>query len=275
MSGAQFLSDEWEMANNYSDFSTFELSEYGRLKKEFLAFARDHKQVNSTNPFAIVLPTDYEDIQLFGFARADMGHKPTLMTFPLSDEDAARIGHVEDLLNYFYRRELDRDIGNESHTMQNSAFGDLFDIVYADAPEEALARYDRLIDADPTGTFAAAYAGKLPVLTSEDFGALGKRIRDRAAEVLPITVDSLHWLLSEDEIGCYLTVFNNQGNNRTLEEGDHVDHAAADATTTIRTNPGVELSILYTSAPNTKLEKVVDGEYRLFLPGTDLVIFRY
>ena len=54
-----------------------------------------------------------------------------------------------------------------------------------------------------------------------------------------------------------------------------MDHAAADATTTIRTKPGVELSVLYTSSPDTKLEKVSDGEYKLFLPATDLVIFNY
>lgn len=274
MSGAQFLTDEWEMANNYRDLNTFELSEYGRLKKDFLQFARDHKQVKSHNPFAIVLPCDYEDIQLFGFSRAAVGHKPTLMSFPVSDADAARFGHVEDLLNYFYRRDMEREVGNESHTMQNSAFGDLFDIVYADAPPETLAQYDRLIDADPKGTFAAKYAGRLPVLTSEDFEAVGKQIRDRAAQVLPITVDSLHWLLSEDENGRYLTVFNNEGNDRTLAEGDHVDHAAADATTTIRTKPGVELSVLYASSPNTRLERLDDGNYSLFLPATDLVVLR-
>ena len=275
MAGAQFLSDEWESCNNFSDLNTFELSEYGQLKKDFLQFARGHKQMDIHTPLAIVLPCDYEDIQLFGFSRAAVGHKPTLMTFPVSDADATRFGHLEDLLNYFFRRDLEHEVGNESHTMQNSAFGDLFDIVYADAPEEKLAQYDRLIDADLTGSFAAKYADKLPVLTCEDFDTLGKQIRDRAAEILPITVDSLHWLLSEDESGRYLTVFNNEGNNRTLAEGDHVDHAAADATTTIRTKPGVELSVLYASSPDTKLEKVSDGEYKLFLPATDLVIFNY
>ena len=149
----------------YESTSTFELSPYGLLKKEFIEFARGHKQMDAVTPFAIVLPTDYEDIQLFSFSRAERGEPaPSYLTFPISGERAARVGRIQDLLNFIFRRDLEQEVGNESHTLQNSRFGDLFDIVYVDTPAQALSRYDCLIDADPDGAFVAKWNGTIPVL---------------------------------------------------------------------------------------------------------------
>jgi len=275
MSGAQFLSEEWEMNCTYESTSTLELSPYGLLKKEFIEFALGHKQMETKTPFAIVLPTDYEDIQLFSFARTTPGEPaPSYLTFPISGERAVRVGRIQDLLNFIFRRDLEHEVGNESHTLQNSRFGDLFDIVYADVSDEVLARYDRLVDADPDGTFARKMAGKRNVLTSEDFDTLEIQLKARAAEILPITVDALHWLLSEDENGRYLTVFNNEGNTRILGEGDFVDHRA-DVSTAVHTKPGISLDILYASSDQVRVEKRGEGEYSVFVPATDLVILRY
>jgi len=79
---------------------------------------------------------------------------------------------------------------------------------------------------------------------------------------------------AEDEHGRYLTVFNNEGNNRVLREGDCIDHKA-DASAAIRAKPDVEPEILYSSPNNVRLEKGGQGEYSLFVPATDLVILRY
>ena len=114
----------------------------------------------------------------------------------------------------------------------------------------------------------------LYIIDTANLEKIAHTISEVAAKVLPITVDSLHWVLSDDENGHYLSVFNNEGNTRTVAKGDEIDHKA-DAVTTIHTKPGIDLHILYASSDNIRLEKKKDGEYSLFIPATEMVIFNY
>ena len=275
MSGAEFMGEEWGTNASYTDMSTFELSPYGLLKKEFIEFTREHKQVKAKTPFAIVLPPDYFSVPIGSYNIGALGALHySYCTINISPAKAERFRRIHDLMKYIYKR-LDSDIvGNEGHTLQNSRFGDLFDIIYSDAPEEAFAKYDLLIDADPDGVFALKLSDKYPVIKNEDLSKIEHTVKETARKVLPITVDSLHWVLSDDENGHYLTVLNNEGNTRTVANGDVIDHKA-DAITTIHTKPGIEFNILYASSKDIRLEKKGDCEYKLFVPATDLVILTY
>jgi predicted signal transduction protein with EAL and GGDEF domain len=64
------------------------------------------------------------------------------MDCPLDPERIARFGHVEDVLKRIYFRS-GKLYGNEGHTLTNSRFGDLFDILYEDM-EEAVQRINEL-----------------------------------------------------------------------------------------------------------------------------------
>ena len=46
MSGANYLAEEWGLNCSYSDMKTFELSEYGLVKKKFLDFCNAWSVVN-------------------------------------------------------------------------------------------------------------------------------------------------------------------------------------------------------------------------------------
>lgn len=274
MSGAQCIGEEWGLRTSFSDVHTFELSPYGLLKKEFIDFARSHRQVEAVTPFAIVLPTDYDCVQL-GRTLGELGSGcKSYMRIPTTPGQSDRLGRIQDVLRYIFQRDPADIRGNEGQTMQNSRFGDLFDILYADAPDSAFARYDCLIDADPDGSFAAARGGQMHVLRSNDLGRMETEIKQLAQNLLPCTADRLHWLLSKDENGRYLSIFNNEGNTRNLTAGDSIDRSA-DATVTVHTNQGILPEILYASSQDVRVTKTTEGSYTVFLPAADFVIFKY
>jgi len=275
MAGAEFMGEEWGMHTSYNDMETFELSDYGMVKKEFLEFARQHKNVKAKAPFAIVLPTDYDCVMLGSCNRGKIGDRAGgYMSVIPSPAQSIRFGKINDVLKFIFKRDDEAVRGNEGHTMQNSRFGDLFDIIYADAPEAAFAQYDCLVDADPDGVFALKKGSKYNVVKGSDLDNMGQVLEMMPKKILPVTVESLHWILSEDENGRYVSVFNNEGNNRTLENGDEVDHSA-DAVTTVYTKDGIVPQIIYASSDEIRLEMKKEGEYALFVPATDLVILKY
>ena len=147
-------------------------------------------------------------------------HKDTYLDCVLDSEDKAYFGHIEDVLKLAFVR-YGTAYGNEGHTITNSRFGDVFDIIYEDAGDETLAKYEYLIDATSEGSFIKAKQGTdLKILDSADLSYLEQKLKELIKSVMPCYVDDLHWLVSYDENGKrYLSIFNNEGNERSFEKG--------------------------------------------------------
>lgn len=271
MSGAEFMAEEWGFVRSFYNMETYDLSPYGKVKKEFIDFARTHKKMQAVTPFAIVLPTDLDCLHVGRGFKGPLG-TPSVNFMRITPDEATgiRFGQIHDVLKIVFQGENAEKYGNEGRTLQNSRFGDHFDIIYADAPEDALKQYDLLIDADPEGSFAKAHP-ELPVLPGADLEELERILRQKTQELLPVYVDSLHWILSEDEHGRYLTLFNNEGNHRTIKDGDTID-PRADTTATVTLKEKGELSLLYASGA-TQIQKIKDGTYRITVPAAQLAVF--
>ena len=156
--------------------------------------------------------------------------------------------------------------------MTNSRMGDLFDVIYEDAPKEAFARYACLIDATKEGSFKKANPD-LNVLASDDIDLLEKQLNKLAADLMPCTVDGLHWLVSEDENGAkYLSIFNNEGNHRTFTKGDTIDHAR-DRWVTIKGKAFSDPEIVY-QTEGCELQKN-DETFKAFVPATGFVVIKF
>ena len=275
MSGADYMAEEWGLNCSYTDMQTFELSEYGLAKKEFIEFMRDYKKVKARVPFAIVLPLEYSCVQVaYPFTPYKMGvHRDTYMQCKLSPERRAFNGHVEDVINLIFEMH-GGPFGNESHILTNSRFGDLFDIIFEDAGEEVFAKYDGLIDASPDGRVTKMFGDKFRVFESGDLEKLERDIRICSEEVLPVTCDKLLWVLSEDEKGRYISIFNNEGNYRSRPDGDHIDRAA-DARVKVSFKNAANLETIKLSSPDIKIEKADDTTYYVDMPATEFAIFRF
>lgn len=64
MSGAHFLSEEWGISNTFYNWHDYVLTPYGEIKKEFIGFAEKYPAIEPFVPFAIVLPREFENIDL-------------------------------------------------------------------------------------------------------------------------------------------------------------------------------------------------------------------
>ena len=273
MSGAHYLAEEWGLNCSYSDMNDFTLSSYGLVKKEFIQATREIGRVRALVPFAIVLPKDYSVLEL-GSYEEDYQLEQYMLS-PLSAEEKAYYGHIQKILRLIYARE-GKAYGNEGHVMTNSRFGDLFDMIYEDAGDEIFARYACLIDVTKEGTFAAAKAGSgLNILTSRDPEELAASLHRLEEQVLPCRVDGLHWLLSEGENGSrYLSIFNNEGNDRNMQTGDRI-LSEADRRVKVTLKEAAQLKVVKAFPERVTVEREDDRTWYVTVPAAGMVIFRY
>ena len=154
------MAEEWGLNCSYNDMNTFELSEYGIVKKNFINNALRFRGIEAKIPFALVIPKRYACYEINRkILDSPIGENSGVyMDSPLNEADAEYFGHIEDLTKLFFAYYERTEGDNEDHVITNTRFGDVVDIIYEDASDEALARYDYLIDASPDGAFAAAKA---------------------------------------------------------------------------------------------------------------------
>ena len=277
MSGADYMAEDWGLNCSYSSMVTFELSPYGLAKKDFIDFASDVGKISARVPFAIVLPTEYEApevLDIFGKYRFGE-HRCTYMLRDMNDEEARYVNHAEDVLKFLFGRDEDNTYGTEGHTITNSRFGDLFDIIYEDAPEEVFKKYDALIDASiDSGFINAKKNDGYKIFSSLDFDKLAADVNNEARKILPVTVDGLHWLLSDGEEKRYLTIFNNEGNNRNLTDGDCIIRDADRVVTVTFKEPG-SLSLIKHGYDVPEVIKCNEYTYKVKVPAAGFAIFEY
>lgn len=276
MSGAHYLAEEWGLNCSYANMKTFELSPYGEVKKEFIDFAHKIGTVHAKVPFAIVMPTKYSVLEVGKLLEArELGQPWNLyMSSPLNEEDTAFFTHIHDVEKYIYGRI--NPIGNEGKTLTNSRFGDLFDIIYADAGQEIFNKYEALIDASLDSSFArSGEAGSVPVIESTDLEKMEVQIKELSKKVLPCTVDCLLWMFSEDDNGTqYLSIFNNEGNERDLYTGDNLS-SEADCKATVTFKNSANLDFVKSSNENIKLNRIDETTWCVDMPNTSFAILKY
>lgn len=277
MSGADYFSEEWGLNCSYSDMTDFTLSEYGETKKDFIHTAERLRGIKSLNPFAIVLPKKYSCVEIPDmFIPYEFGnHKDTYLDSPLSSEEKAYFGHIEDVLKLAFVR-YGTAYGNEGHTITNSRFGDVFDIIYEDASDETLAKYEYLIDATSEGSFIKAKQGTdYKVLDSSDLAYFEQKLKELIKTVMPVYVDGLHWLVSYDENGKrYLSVFNNEGNERSFEKGNTI-YSEADKTVNVSFNVPASLKPIKEGYAKADIQRKDDKNYLVTVPAASFVIFEF
>ena len=278
MSGADYMGEEWGLCCSYYDTKDFALTPYGALKKRFIGDALDLQGVQPVIPFALVLPKDCPCVELTDrrFTHRIGDRRGVYMrNLHLNAEDTEHYGHIDNMYTLFFNRTEDT-YGNESHVLTNGLFGDLFDVIYEDASDAALSRYAYLIDATKESTFAHAKAGKgYKILESTDPYRLKAEVETLAKQIMPVYVDDLHWLVSTDNKGRrFLTIFNNEGNLRTSEKGDEINHAY-DRRVTVTLNVPGALDIFKPARGEMDVTRIDEHTYQVTIPAADFAIFTY
>lgn len=260
LSGADFMSEEWGSSNTFYDWQDYELTPYGQIKRDFLHFAAQHRDLGQVcAPVALVLPTELEIFDL-----AYMGGADQYLDYPIESEQRRRqFAHIRSVLTQLLGDSKCR-IGNEGHVLSNSGFGDVFDIVYADVPAQALQKYAVVVDLDLHGSLALRHPWlKDQLLSSRDIPTLLHTLTKMLNRMLPCQVTGqLSWILNRTENGHVLGLFNNEGVERTREKGDVLLHEAD--TQAVIDAHGQSLRVLL--GDEQALHRCDDGLWRYDLP---------
>ena len=92
---------------------------------------------------------------------------------------------------------------------------------------------------------------------------------------MPCFADGLDWLVSEDENGQkYLSLFNNEGNERYLDRGDVLDHQM-DRWVTVRFKKEPDLRVITSSGDSVEIRKADAGSYRVFVPAAGFAVLAF
>lgn len=280
MSGADYISEEWGLNFSFAETTDFTLSPYGTIKKEFIDDALKFGKMKTVVPIAVVLPTWLKILMFPGSTMcSEIGHREKgLLGFPaplFTPEDKERYGRIDDLVRILYKNR-DKVYGNEGHSLTNSRYGDVFDLIYADAPSDVLDSYEYLIDADPASAFTNSSVAKgRRVIESTDFDKLEAILPSIIKETMPCYVDKLHWIVAESQFGKrYLSIFNNEGNLRNTDFGDRINHEA-DERVKISFSVPANIEIAKASCESITLKKLDDGIFEAFIPATEFLILSY
>lgn len=274
MSGTDYISEEWGLNCTYTDMKEFSLSPYGEVKKDFINTALNLRGIKPVTPFAIVLPKDYVSLEICSETERALPIKEThrYLNGTITEDQYRRFSHIEDLF-YLTLGRGDQTYGNESNAVMNSRHGNVFDIIYEDATQEVFDKYTYLIDANIDGTFAQKYAKSgMKILESGDLEKLDTQLLHLIPETMDASVSDLCWLVSTDENGKkYLSIFNNEGNTRTRQFGDTVDHEA-DRVVEVKLKNPAEIKVVKEGNFPSEIERVNDTTYKIKVPATAFII---
>lgn len=222
LSGAEFISEEWGGYNTFKDMETYELSEYGLVKKRFLDFVDKYPDVGEkVSPIAAVISNRLPCFTVEGYAT---GGDETMFGYPMDEELMAINKAAKDGARRIFQDRVDM-LGTEPKVLINSHIPDAVDMLN-EGDGHALKAYQYLVDITGEAEFKDRYDN---VITPDE-------VEEKLHELLPCRVDGgFHYLLNEAEDGYYLSVFNHSGIVRTVEMGELVlPEATKTATITIK-----------------------------------------
>lgn len=206
LSGAAMMSEEWGLCNTFEDWDTFKLSEYGKIKLDFLNFTRKYTDIGEKlAPAALVLPEKLDMLDSIREPRRYCGYRAG------NDMQCMKLERIKDSVKKVFANPTEW-MGTECRTLINSNMPDAVDMLNAGkAKTAAIDSYRYLVDLTDDPAFAAAHPNCIKV---EELEVLLR-------EALPCTVEGLHWFVNERVGGgYYLTVFNNIGIERTVKSGE-------------------------------------------------------
>ncbi|MBE6631042.1 MAG: hypothetical protein E7624_09395 [Ruminococcaceae bacterium] len=249
------MSEEWGLCNTFLDWKDFELSEYGRVKLDFLSFTRKYTDIGEKlTPAAVVLP---EALEVLDDIRSGYTYCGFKVPVPLR----CKLERIKDGIRRVFSDPIEF-MGTEYKTLINSRMPDAVDMLNAGAEREAaIAAYRYLIDLTGDPAFAAAHPNCVAV----------HELPTLLREALPCEVEGFHWVINErDGGGYYLTVFNHIGVTRSMAAGEHLLPEAT-RSGKVRFKNGVVPTLLEGEGILTR-----EGEdYRITIPAGGFAFIRF
>lgn len=245
--GADFMSEEWCSNTTFYDWVNFELTPYGKVKKEFIDFTQKHDVGKPITPVCAVMPDDMPFIQ--GIHSTDNFY----LNMPIYGESANTVRKVRQglctLFSNAYKmegNEYKTRCGKDCYILINSPLPDAIDIIHRDA--KTISDYALCVD-----------------LTKEiDMD----KVYDALYKNLPCFVTGeVSWTVTDKR---YLLIINNDGVYYDTKKGEYTDKSRTHYAK-IRFCDGAKPSVIH--GEGNLLFK--DGEYIADIPAGDITIIKF
>ena len=247
MAGAQFMAEEWGMCNTFYDWRGFELTPYGEVKRDFIAFT--HRWPDPGEPVvpaAAVLPDSLPVLEIGAFDR------DTYLGYPVEGTLREQLLTARKGLSALFCGGGEMR-GDEKKSLVNGALPDGIDIVNEGflKPE----KYDLLVDLTGSDALRKKYPGK--VCAPEEAAALLDRFMPCAVKGF----GTKQFTRAADG-AVYALLLNNSGVERSVDAGERL-MPEAEETLTVDTKGGQRLTMLEGDA---RLEDLGGGRYAVSIP---------
>jgi hypothetical protein len=224
LAGAQNAAEEWGPENTFSDWTSFELSDYGRVIKQIFTFTRQTNLGTPFNPIAIMLDDDYGPICHSLLGGSETRHKRPdqyLRFYQPTDRDRLVKSTLQKL---FVPHEPDQHTV-ETCCLTSSPLPDAFDIIYSDTTAPSLARYSAILylgsHFQQTQAKFASFPGAW--IDASSSSAI-QDVESSLRSWLPFWVKgNVAWTVNLTRQGYLIGLFNNHGVTRTGAQGDQYD----------------------------------------------------
>lgn len=203
--GAQFISEEWGVCNTFYDWNDFELTPYGKVKRDFIKFTEKYSDIGTpVTPIAVVLP---ENLLIFDSLHTK---ENTYIGFDLENPRAKEINNIRKVLHKLFCESGEMS-GNETMTLLNCTLPDVIDVVHAD--KFNYNDYEYFVDLSGCSEFSNKYASK--ICKPDDLPAILDKI-------LPFTAhgNAMKQLTKLSDGSYYLLLSNNSGVERSVGGGE-------------------------------------------------------
>lgn len=201
-SGASFFSEEWGAFNTFFDREDYELSPYGTIKLDFIRFMRKYPDIGKPlKPIAVVIPEEME------FLDEIYSTEPYWHGFVSPDSLVSKLKGMREGLGFLYG--YSDGCGNENGSLVNMNLPDAFDIVNEDVFDAK--NYEYAVNLTGKKDFEKEHR----CVSAADVSYV-------LDSILPCKVEGgLHHFINENRAGeCYLTIFNNTGIVRSVNDGE-------------------------------------------------------
>ncbi|NMP38481.1 MAG: hypothetical protein GX051_10270 [Clostridiales bacterium] len=234
LSGAKFISEEWGVYNTFLECEDFTLSDYGEVKRDFLSFVKKYPAGEFFAPMAVVLPEDMDVLEnevcseWFGEMKSSDASKE-------KKRKCVKEGIAALMLD------SESKYGNETGTLVNSCVPDAFDIIHADC-EGVFGNYEYLVDLTGDSSFSEKHRNAVSP----------QQAKQLILQLMPCRVSGeVHWFVNKLDDGFYLTLFNNDGVDKSVAHGERFLPEAT-RTAIIELNSSSQLTRLEGCADITK-----------------------
>ena len=247
MAGASFMAEEWGMCNTFYDWTNFELTPYGLIKREFIDFTHRYPDIGApVTPAVAVLPDDLPVLEIGAF------DKETYLGYPVEGTLRARLVEARRGLTALFR-ESGKMLGDERTSLINGHLPDGIDIVNESFLKAE--NYDLIVDLTGHDSLKRAFPDKVCApdeAAARLDGLMPCRVSGYGTKQFTRTADGK----------VYMLLLNNSGVLKSVDEGERLIQEARE-TLTVETKPGERLEPLEGDA---RLEVFGNGHYAVTIP---------